>query len=126
MNYLSKEGKKEYKEAKRFFGFEATKVIIWCVILSFVLGGVGIGYKLTIGKANMDANREVFEHNKSYVHGMVEDLARYKLQYSTATDETEKKAIIAFITENYSNFDGKLIENDSLREFYYDVMEGRL
>lgn len=104
--------------------------ISWGLILviagTFILGGAGLLYKSTIEKKSMDISRENFENNKSHVHSMMEDLSKYKLQLAKTTDETERKAIISFITENYATFDGKLIGNDSLREFYYDVMEGRI
>lgn len=76
------------------------------------------------GKEKANIQREIFEENKSHVHGMIEDLAKYKLELARTEDEVERKAIINYITENYATFDGDKIENDSLREFYYDVMEG--
>lgn len=105
---------------------ETSKYLIIGLVVVFVLGFIGVGYKMTVGKASMDADREIFESTKSYVHGMTTDLAKYKLELAQTTDPVERKAIITFIVENYANFDGDKIESDSLREFYYDVMEGRV
>lgn len=120
-----KEMKKALKEIISEFGFVA-----WILILTLfaiaVLGVGGLVYKSTIGKADADIQREVFENNKSHVHAMIEDLSKYKLELARTEDEVERKAIINFIVENYATFDGELIKNDSLRVFYYDVFEGRI
>lgn len=126
MSYLTKDEKKEYKDAKKFLGGESAKFIIILIILTFVFGGIGVGYKLTVGKANINADREIFEHNKSHVHSMIEDLSKYKLELARTEDKTERKAIINFITENYATFDSNLIENKTLKSFLNDVMEGRI
>lgn len=94
--------------------------------MPFLTGKLSNKYEEIIVKENMDIKRENFEHNKSHVHGMIEDLAKYKLELARTENATERKAIIAYIQENYATFDGNLIENSTLREFYYDVMNGRI
>lgn len=118
MNYLSNEEKKEYKEAKRFFGFEATKFIVLMVALLFILGGVSVGYKLTIGKANADANREVFKHTEIYSEGVASNLAKSYKEYNSAETEKEKTVIMNYVIMMYPNLDIDTIENDTLRQFY--------
>ncbi len=124
MSYLTKEEKKEYKEVKRFLGVEMTKGLFLTLILVFAIGLAGVGYKLTIGKINKDAEREVFEHSQSYVHGMVDDLAKYKLEYTRAQDDIDKRALEEVILDRYSNFDADLIEDASLRQFLLNIRNG--
>jgi len=96
------------------------------VVLVFGGGMLNNKYKATIGKQSKDVDREVFETNKSHVHAMIEDLSKYKMQLATKTDSVERKAIIIFINENYATFDTELIENNSLRWFLEDVLNGEV
>lgn len=109
---------------------EELGVVAWLLIVAvvamFIFGGASLAYKQTLGKAHKDVDREIFEYNKSHVHAMIEDLSKYKLELARTDDEVERKAIIGFISENYATFDSGLIENDSLRYFLNDVMEGRI
>lgn len=45
------------------------------------------------GKRYANADREIFEKNKSYIHGKIENLQRLKFEYELANDEDHKKAI---------------------------------
>lgn len=40
-----------------------------------------------------NANREIFEKSKSYIHGKIENLQRLKLEYEITDDIEHKKAI---------------------------------
>ena len=99
-------------------------VIVLLIGLTFGSGILNNKYKATIGKESKDVDREVFETNKSHVHAMIEDLSKYKMQLTTTENEIERKAIITFINENYATFDAQLIENDSLRWFLEDILNG--
>lgn len=103
-------------------------VLILAILIGsmFVFGFFGNRYEETIVKENIDIKRENFEHSKSYVHGMVEDLSKYKLELARTEDKVERKAIISYIQENFANFDVNLIENDNLRWFLQDVMNGEV
>jgi len=94
--------------------------------LAFGTGILGNKYKETIGLESTNIDRENFEYNKSHVHSMIEDLSKYKMQLNTKTNEVERRAIIIFINENYATFDTQLIENDSLRWFLEDVLNGEV
>jgi hypothetical protein len=101
-------------------------VIVLLIGLTFGAGMLNNKYKATIGKESIDIDREVFETNKSHVHAMIEDISKYKMQLATTENEIERKAIITFINENYATFDKDLIENDSLRWFLEDVLNGEV
>jgi len=93
--------------------------------LSFVFGWFGVGYTKTIGKAQINANREVFKESKVYVEGMASDLAKYKYEITTEKDPIAIKAIADLIIEKYGNFDITKLEDISLQNFLRDVRNGK-
>jgi len=111
---------------KATIGYILIGIVIVGLLIALMFGGGMLNnkYKATIGKQSKDIDREVFETNKSHVHSMIEDLSKYKLELARTEDPVERKAIINFITENYATFDTKYIDNDSLRWFLEDVMNG--
>ncbi len=117
---------KKPSKKKQVFKYTLLAILILVIltVLGFYNGWISNRYLATIGLDRQNVQRENFEHNKSYVHGMVEDLADHKLEYERAKDETEKKAIRTFIVEKYSNFDENLIESNSLRAFLREMMDG--
>lgn len=102
--------------------FFKTLIILIVIIAVIVVGS--LFYHKYISKMHTDISRENFEHNKSHVHSMIKDLAKYKLELAKTTDEVERQAIINYIQETYSTFDSKLIENFQLKQFFIKVMEG--
>ena len=61
-----------------------------------LIGGLiyfGPDIKDHFGKRYADADREIFEKSKPFIHGSVENLARLKMQYELAENENHKKAI---------------------------------
>jgi len=113
---------------KEFLGWLLIGIVIIALSIGLMFGTgiLGNRYKETIGRESIDIDRENFEHNKSHVHSMIEDLSKYKLELARTEDVVERKAIISFITENYATFDSKLIENDNLRYFLDDIMNGEV
>ena len=73
--------------------------------LSFAFGWVGVGYTKTVGKAQENARREVFEQTQSYVEGKRQELTKYRLEYMEAKDEQEKHALKVTILQSFANFD---------------------
>lgn len=113
---------------KEVFVWLLIAVLVIALIIGgmFLFGKAGNVYKSTIGKESKDIDREVFETNKSHVHSMIEDLSKFKMQLATKTDPVERKAIIIFINENYATFDTRLIDNNSLRWFLEDILNGEV
>lgn len=92
--------------------------------LAFAFGAFDNFYASTIGKQRVDIQREVFEHSKPYVHGKIDDLAKYKREYERATTPEEKKQVRAWVLDEFANFDKNLIENRSLRNFLEEMERG--
>jgi hypothetical protein len=77
------------------------------------------------GKRDASIKREIFKENKSYVEGMVADIAKYKFEMSTEKDSVTKKAIAEMVNDRFANFDIDKIEDLSLRKFLQDVRNGK-
>lgn len=103
-------------------------ILLFVVSAVLYLGGgkVENRYIETIEKERVNIERENFEESKAYVHSMVEDLSKYKMELAKTEDMVERDAIITYINENYATLDPELIDNESLRVFLNDVMEGRI
>lgn len=103
-----------------------TLVSVLCLIvllgLSLAFGWFNVFFKNTVGVANATADRNIFEQGKSYTQGMISDLANYKYEYETSTDETARKAIKNLIRDKFANFDAEKIENYSLRQFLIGIL----
>lgn len=103
--------------------FVLVVVIFFGLIFSF--GWFGVGYKNTVGIADANADRNIFEHNKAHVEGMAKDLAKYKYDFDTEKDVTNRKTIIQLIQHQYADFDANQIENSDLKVFLQDVVNGK-
>lgn len=98
--------------------------LIVLTAIGFYSGFVGNIYDSTIGRQQMDVQRENFEHNKSYVHGKIDDLAKYKREYERATTKDEKQQVRNIILDDFANFDSKMIDNLDLYNFLKDMESG--
>lgn len=85
--------------------------------LGFYFGYVGNIFDATVGKQRMDVQRENFKHSKSYVEGMIQDLASYKREYDRAKTDEEKQQILIFVDDEFANFDINQIESIGLQNF---------
>lgn len=92
--------------------------IIVLVILSFAFDWLNVFRTQTIGKAQQNAEREVFEQTQSYVEGKRQAALKYFKEYSLANDSTKKnlKYIIAL---EFANFDEKQYLTGELYDFIY-------
>ncbi|MEG2289580.1 MAG: hypothetical protein RSC24_06395 [Clostridium sp.] len=92
--------------------------------LPFVLGKWSNKVESTVGTEYKNIKREQFEESKSYVHGKIEDLQRYKRELDKAEDEVERQALIMHIQDEFATFDPNKIDNKNLKDFLNDIMNG--
>ena len=52
--------------------------LVVIIALKFAFGWVDVGYTKTVGKAQENARREVFEQSQSYVEGKRQELTKYR------------------------------------------------
>ena len=110
-----------------FLGILTGILVIGLIVgLTFGSGMLNVIYTKTIGKEQINANREVFESTKTYVKGAADDLAKYKYELSQTKDEIARKAIIDLIIDRYADFDETKLSNENLRWFLQNVRNGNI
>ena len=122
MSKLDKEFKqdvdKEVREGTYIVRKVGTKILIAIVVLS-ILGGIGgVGYALTIGKWQKNAEREVFKSGTAYTEQAASFLAKSYKEYNETESDTEKNTIIEYVILRYPNLDTDSIDNSTLKQFY--------
>lgn len=93
-------------------------VILGIVILvGLVIGGGWLKVYLTgsVGAAQQDVEREVFENTNSFVKAKRQDATKSYKEYLLADTEKERKAIEIYISMSLADFDeDKYIDNAKL------------
>ena len=122
MSKLDKEFKqdvdKEVREGIYIVRKVGTKILIAIAVLA-ILGGIGgVGYTLTIGKWQKNAEREVFKSSTAYTEQVASFLAKSYKEYNKAESDTEKNTIMEYVILRYPNLDTDSIDNSTLRKFY--------
>lgn len=91
-------------------------IIIGVISVLFIFELVGLGFFKFFEPKKENIRREVFENTKSYVHGKIQDLAKYYKEYE-AGDEGEKLVLESVIRSQFASFDESKIESATLRSF---------
>lgn len=99
-----------------------TRVLIACVILIILCGLGGVGYTLTIGKAQKNAEREVFKESVAYTEQAASFLAKSYQEYNDAETTADKNTIMEYVIMRYPNLDTDSIDNSTLKQFYIDCL----
>lgn len=99
----------------KIFGLSVGGFVI-ILALIFALGLFGLGYYKFFGPKTENIRREIFEQTQSYVHGKVQDLAKYQNEYNKA-DENGKESIRQLIILRFAEFDETKIRSVGLRNF---------
>ena len=119
---LDREFKEEFDNELREVTYATrkigTKILIGVVVLIIFSGVFGIGYTLTIGKAQKNAEREVFKWSVAYTEQAASFLAKSYKEYSDAETDADKKTIMEYVIMRYPNLDTDSIDNSTLRQFY--------
>lgn len=79
-------------------------VVILFVALTYGVGWFGVGYTKTVGKAQKNAEREVYEQTQSYVHAKKQEALKFYKEYQKA-DPSEKQGIKAMVSHSFAEFD---------------------
>ena len=86
--------------------------IVLMMILSLTFGWFGVGYTKTVGKAQQNAERTVFEETQSYVEGKRQEVTKYRYEYLKTKDKDERAAIRATLRSSLANFDLNKLSSD--------------
>ena len=98
-------------------------IIVVFAGLSFGFGWFGVGYTRTVGKAQENANRTVFEQTQSYVEGKRQDISKYMLEYKKDTSRIDREAIKSTILDEFANFDESKLYPD--QQQFLDELRGQ-
>lgn len=122
MSKLDKEFKAEFDNELREGSYMARKVgtkILIAIVVLVILGGLGgVGYTLTIGKWQKNAEREVFKDSVAYTEQAASFLAKSYKEYNEVETDTERNTIMEYVILRYPNLDTNSIDNSTLRQFY--------
>jgi uncharacterized protein HemX len=99
---------------KVFLGFIACLIVILAIGLG--LGWFNVFATKTVGKAQQNANRAVFEQTQSYVEGKRQELIKDYHEWINA-DKDSKKSIEAIVRASFASFDESKIEQPELYSF---------
>ena len=91
------------------------------IILSFGGTYLGLVHKKIFKPMSENIERETFENTKSYVYGVVQDLAKYKHEWEKS-DKVGKKAIENVVRMRFANFNPNKINNSELRTWFKNIM----
>lgn len=94
--------------------------IVGIIVLVFGLELLGLGFTKFFEPKRENIRREVFENTKSYVHGKVQDLARYYEQYQAA-DDSSRTAIRNLIQIQFADFNENNIQAENLKRFLINM-----
>lgn len=119
---VDEEFKREFDEGYREGMYVTRKVgtTVLAVILGIaILGGIGgVAYTKTIGKAQNEAEREVFKEGVAYTEQAGSFLAKSYKEYKNAETDADKKTVMEYVIMRYPNLDLDSIDNDTLKQFY--------
>jgi N-acetyl-anhydromuramyl-L-alanine amidase AmpD len=105
--------------------FKGISIFLVCFIginiFAWMTGLADLQFYRYFGKQQANVQREIFKENKSYVEGMVSDLAKYKYELTIEKDPIAKRAIVDLIIDKYGNFDITKLEDISLQRFLIDI-----
>lgn len=77
-----------------------------------------MAYTRTIGKAQTNAEREVFKSTVAYTEQAASFLAKSYKEYNDAKTNADKNAIIEYVIMRYPHLDTDSIDNSTLKQFY--------
>ena len=100
---------------KVFLGFIG--VVILMLGLSLGFGWFGVFQTKTVGVAQENAERFIFEQTQSYVQGKKAELIKHYGEWATEKDSSNKKTIEAVVRASFASFDESKIEEPELYSF---------
>jgi hypothetical protein len=107
----------------RVVGWLAIAVFGLAVVLGLCFGltWLGIEWRGFFGPKRAAVERRIFEETPSYIHGMKQDLMRYRHQWMTA-DEEKRMGIESTVRMRFAQFDPRHLEDPELSGFYRKCM----
>src|SRR3990167_3673962 len=91
----------------RVFGWIVAGILAFAVLLVLVFGltWLGIEWRVFFGPKSENVERKIFKETRAYNEGMIQQLARYRLQYVQTKDEVERTAIKSTVRQMFEEYD---------------------
>ena len=91
-------------------------IIAIVIGISWGMGWYGVRYTRTIGKAQQNADRTVYEESQSFIEGKRQELLKLHHEWVKA-DKDSKEAIEAVIRQSFANVNDTIINDPDLYNF---------
>lgn len=91
-------------------------IVVGVFVGIFLIGLYELGLFKFFAPRRENIRREVFEQTQSYVHGKIQDLAKYYDEYEEAAED-EREALRQVIIMRFAEFDETQIRSAKLRNF---------
>ena len=114
---------KEFKKVNYAARRTSVSAAIGITCLVVFIGLCGVAYTRTIGKAQTNAEREVFKSTVAYTEQAASFLAKSYKEYNDAETDADKKTIKEYVVMRYPNLDIGSIDNVTLKQFYNDCLK---
>lgn len=101
--------------------FKVVAAFVGGLVLLFILGLYGLGWFKFFAPKEENIRREVFEQTKSYVHGKIQDLAKYYDEYQKSDSPESKSAIQELVKSQFADFDTNTISSQQLKTFLINM-----
>ncbi|MDP3880726.1 MAG: hypothetical protein Q8Q32_00900 [bacterium] len=109
----------------RIFGWIVASIfgLAFIVTLAFGATWLGIEWRGFFGPKKAAVEREIFEQTPSYVHGMKQDLVKYRFEWLRAKEDPETRSgIESTVRMRFAQFDPKYLEDPELYSFFRQAM----
>lgn len=114
----------EFREGDYIARKSGFRVLVVVLLVVIIAGIGGVGYTLTIGKWQKNAEREVFKDTVTYTEAAAQFLADSYKEYQEADEDVERTAVMEYVIMRYPNLDTNSIDNKTLRQFYNQCLNG--
>ena len=102
-------------------GFKITlgilALIVLCIGLDLGTGWFGVFKTKTVGKAQQNANYEVYKNTQSYNDGMTQELSKIKTEYDADTSSIDRMALTQKIKQDFANYESNNIQSEALKSW---------
>jgi hypothetical protein len=79
-------------------------VVLIGIVTSYGVGLIGVNYTSTVGKAQKNAERVVYEESNSFTKGKKQEAIKYYKEWEEAESIEEKRAIENIVSMSFADF----------------------
>lgn len=99
-------------------------IIVILLALDFGFGYVGVFKTKTVGKAQQNAEREVFMETQSFVEGKIQELTKVRKEYLLARDDETRAILCNTVSHSFALFNIEKLPDQDLKDFLKCMRDG--